>query len=178
MRLKINKFEQIQLLSPWKYPNILPSKKDIPQYTLENRWAIQFVGWSKDFVGKRWFFLIVWKGFVCDGQSTPWWLWWFMRPDGNVRLAALAHDAAYRTAGFLIKKHLGCTLWCSETPLIEDSGKVILSRLASDQLYKYLYKQSTEGRRSRAKAQLGYAVLRKFGDKYFGAEPPNLSREV
>jgi|GEM_PF-3019849 len=169
----IKKFSIISLVPPEKWPVVIPDKKDGAMYSLGEDYTLYFYGRSKQYGGERIFKLFVPEGFRTDLQSTPRFLWSFMRPDGNVRIAAVAHDACYRTAGFTIKEWLGCRLKYKIDLKHLHYKKIRLSRLASDQIYRDVYIQSTTGRTSRMKARLGYIALRLFGKISFGKEPPN-----
>ncbi len=47
--------------------------------------------------------LVIPEGYVNDGASVPRPLWWFIRPDGLIRAAALLHDYIYEHKGKLPK---------------------------------------------------------------------------
>lgn len=107
---------------------------------------------------------IIPKGFLHDKRSTPRFLW-FTRPrDGRSELAALIHDMLYRTAGFTKNMDLRGVCDC------EGEEVVFTTRLACDQIYKFVYQQSAPEKFQ--EAEKDFFWLRIFGGKHFGRRFP------
>ena len=109
-------------------------------------------------------------GFYCDGQSVPQFLWWCMRPDGLVRMAALIHDALYRSEG---GKQVPIVGGRNDGVIItvKRFGRCYFNRKSCDLIYREFYKKFAP--KEKNKANIGYRMLRIFGKKHFGNEMPN-----
>ena len=158
----VDKFDRISLLNH-EWPDLVPVPDHEVLYELRRDWIQCFVGWYEGV--QYWFTLVVPTGFKSDGQSSPKAVWSCFRPDGPVRIAALAHDALYRSCGGT--RDIGIELQFCVQP-IGNQHKIHFSRLACDQVYREFYIQSAPKFRNRA--WIGYYALRMAGRKYFGAD--------
>jgi hypothetical protein len=160
---------KITVLGNPNQPDMRPVKsKDDVLYRLEKSYSIKLC-----IDGER-YNIRVPQGFYTDGQSSPKIFWSLFRPDGIVRLAALIHDALYRSEGglqFPIKRGLnrGKTIY-----VLKGLNPTVLKRKTCDAIYRTLY--NLMGIDVSRKAGLGYLILRVFGGRYFGSIMPSEGR--
>ena len=158
-------------------PDIRPISQNI--YKLYE--SVTYKIWVKAILNKRdasfLMNITIPAGFFSDGQSVPQFLWWFMRPDGLVRIAALSHDALYRARGG------------KETPIVgginngisinvertKDKQPLALTRKQCDLIYLAFYKKYAP--KEKNKARIGYRMLRLFGKRHFGGPIPAKKKE-
>lgn len=169
--IRVKQFEQI-LWTPWQeQPDVRPEHhpKINPFYRSPQETSFTWIGvYNKD---ARFFKLDISKNFFIDGQSAPRIAWSFgFLPDGLCRMAALVHDALYRSKGGRLTVipngiNMGRTirLWADGEP-------ATLSQKACDQVYRdcYIACASSEERNAR----IGYRIIRIFGRYYFGKDMP------
>ncbi len=168
----IKSFDKIIIDGFWfDWPDLEPVPNYEVRYINKTMSITTFVGYVKN--KKYWFWIKVFPGFICDGQSSPRLVWGITRPDGPVRIAAFLHDACYRTGGFT-RKNNHCFITANTEPLAKFGFRVKLSRLACDQIYRDVFIQ-TGGKIFKNRALLGYFSLRLFGQKYFGQSAPNIN---
>lgn len=160
----------IKPMMGYKQPSIIPVKKGI--YQLEKGVTYWFHAKTLDGY-TRTYTVSIPTGFYSDGQSSPRFLWWYMRPDGLVRIAALIHDALYRSRGGLEIPIKGGMNDGVVVKVKIGSRYVNFSRKSCDMVYRAFYVAYVGNKR---KARMGYIALRIFGGRHFG-EPMPVLRE-
>jgi len=108
--------------------------------------------------------LLISSGYQYDGASVPriGWTTTGIQRDGEIRAASLAHDALYRGAGGT-KKLKGVLL-------VNGNGNAVLvSRAEADWVLREFM---IFGGCEKIFAVRAYLIVRVFGKKYWGKEPP------
>lgn len=109
--------------------------------------------------------LFICSGYKYDGASVPriGWSTTGIQRDGEIRAASLAHDALYRGAGGEISQ-IGVLLGN------KNGNRVIVSRAEADWVLREFM---IFGGCEKIFAQRAYIIVRLFGKKYWGNEPPS-----
>lgn len=173
--MKIKKFTRIDWHKLKDQPANLPITDRF--YRTPEDITFMFTGYWKQNGKNRTgeFTLFLGKGFLNDAQSSPIFLWWHMRPDGLARAASLSHDPLYRSKGLLLIISTGCTLTVEFPFNVREP--VILTRKASDQIYRACYQAWAQTKRDHRKVKQGYAMLRMWGWMRFG-KPIRISKHL
>ena len=170
--IKQLKLKKISIISVHVQPSLIPITDTL--YVTDKVNTYQFFGLCKNGVWVH-ITLEIPKRFYCDGQSAPRFLWWFMRPDGLVRIGALIHDALYRTKGGKIKPIKNGMNKHNIVKLTSFAEDITIDRKSCDLVYREFYKKYAP--KQKRKANIGYAALRIFGGRHFGNIIPSENKK-
>jgi hypothetical protein len=156
--MKIKTIDSIMFYTPKKQPSSRPISDDLFHLCGEHFYHMQI--WTKN----KWHTLEITIPdlFLWDKRSVPKMLRAIRPRDGLCELAALIHDALYRTAGASKNKDLGVVLTVDNAP-------ATLARKACDQLYKHVYNDT---KNLSSEPERDYFWLRLLGKRHFGKRTP------